>query len=408
MAYVLSLRPHSPLKRSFSDNPYLQSCSPVKDSLLSPLCDVTDRNASACSLYSLGSNRVGSWAVGNENTPPMASRSQLSLAPTENSTLAVRPADQGSRKHVDPPPLRSRVTAPAEPYSRKIRDVHHVPELSTSSNSSNETMDVDEGHVDESDLFDLYEAIQVPLPEGRLSDNTGSESHVEVEMLPTNASSTSQPFRRWLSTLRRRHVQHQNDRPAEQPRLSIESESMVRDTLSLPLPERDSLRRNSESMSSSMGCVTTMRPASMTVASASIAPRSETGHRGKGRFGNRSSHYSDVRRSLDSIQGHLGPIVDESAWLRSLQRRKIVEELIASEESYIADLKVLINVRCKQAIPNFVLTRLAGLLHDSYCTSHLSRPNEIIHTAKYLSDIATSRGSASRAASSGTPGGLHE
>jgi hypothetical protein len=90
--------------------------------------------------------------------------------------------------------------------------------------------------------------------------------------------------------------------------------------------------------------VFTMKSATMTNASTSIAPRSEHGIQGRGRIGNRSSHYSDIRRSLDSHPGPLGPIVDESAWLRSLQRRKIVEELIASEESYIADLKVLINV----------------------------------------------------------------
>jgi hypothetical protein len=47
---------------------------------------------------------------------------------------------------------------------------------------------------------------------------------------------------------------------------------------------------------------------------------------------------------MDSHLGPLGPIIDESACLRSLQRRKIVEELIASEEGYISDLKVLINV----------------------------------------------------------------
>ncbi|KAH7391004.1 hypothetical protein DE146DRAFT_618630 [Phaeosphaeria sp. MPI-PUGE-AT-0046c] len=346
MAYVLSLRPHSPLKRSFSDNHYLQSCSPAKDPLLSPPCGVTDRNASACSLYSLGSNRVGSWAIGSENTPPIASRSQLSFAPADSSTLAVKAINQSSRKHAarfDHPPLRSCVTAPANPYSRKIKEAHHVPELSTSSDSSNETMYVDSSHANESDLFDLYDAIQVPLPEGRFSDNTGSESHAEVGLLPATDSSTSQPFRRWLSTLRRRNVQRRNDRIIELPRVSLDSESIVRDTLSLPLHERDSLRRNSESMSSSMGCITTMRPASMTVASASIAPRSETGHRGNARIGNRSSYYSEARRSLDSHPGHLGPIIDESAWLRSLQRRKIVEELIASEESYIADLKVLIN-----------------------------------------------------------------
>lgn len=350
MAYVLSLRPHSPLKRSFSDNPYLQ-CSPLKEPLLGPLGDITARNASACSLYSLGSNRVGSWAMGSENTPPLTSQSLLNLVPeSNNNTLGVRPIDHGLRKQTygfgRPPPLFSRVTAPANPYSRKNREARHVPELSTSSDSSDEPMEIEDGHLDESELFDLYEAMQVPLPEGRFSDNTASEPYVEEEeeqVLPAEIANP-QPFRRWLSTLRRRHLQRRNDRASESLRLSLDIENRAKDALLRPPPMQAPLRRHSESVSSSMGGVLTMKSASMTAASASIAPRSESGFQSRARIGNRSSHYSDVRRSLDSHPGPLGPVIDETAWLRSLQRRKIVEELIASEEGYISDLKVLINV----------------------------------------------------------------
>jgi hypothetical protein len=94
------------------------------------------------------------------------------------------------------------------------------------------------------------------------------------------------------------------------------------------------ISRMSESMTSSIEVNT----ASMTVGSTSIAPRSDAGCLGKGRVG-RSSHYSDARRSVDSHCSTLGLLSTRA--LRSLQRRKIIEERIASEEGYIADLTIL-------------------------------------------------------------------
>jgi hypothetical protein len=214
-----------------------------------------------------------------------------------------------------------------------------------SSDSSDDPMDVDDSHLDESEPFNMYEAVQVPLPEGSFSDNTGSESHVEeVEAALPVETINPQPFRRWLSTLRRRHLQRQSERASEALRLSLDIENRAKDAPLRPPQTQESLRGNCESISSSIGGVVTLKSASMTAASTSIAPRSDTGSQARARIGNRSSHYSDIRRSLDSHPGQLGPVIDENAWLRSLQRRKIVEELIASEEGYIADLKVLINV----------------------------------------------------------------
>lgn len=209
-------------------------------------------------------------------------------------------------------------------------------------------MEIDDSDTTESEIFNLYEAIRIPLPDGRHTDNTDDETPQEEEVAPPATETQSQPFKRWMSTLRRRHAERRMDSVIEAPQLSFNSSFDGHhnddELLRRQYRFREPLRRNSESMSSSMGCVTAMKSASITIASTSIAPRSESGFHGKGHIGNRGSTYSDARKSTDSHRGPLGPIIDESAWLRSLQRRKVVEELIASEESYIADLKVLINV----------------------------------------------------------------
>lgn len=348
MAYVLSLRPHSPLKRSFSDNPYLQSCSPLKESFLGPLGDVTARNTSACSLYTLDSNRSNIWNVGNENTSPLTSQSLLNLVP-ENQIydFGSQQGDHAPRKRTcginRPRPLLPCTTAPSNPFSRKVPDLQHVVESSSSSESSSESLGVDDSNIEESELFNLYEAIHVPLPEGRFSNNNGVENHDIAASAQENLQIEMQPFRRWMNTLRRRHL-----RRRKKQELSFDSGEEILAVRPSKSTDGHSVRRVSESITSSMGFVTTVKTTSVTVASTSIAPMSERAAHKTTRFGNRSSN-TDARRSIDSNRGGLGPVLDESAWLRSLQRRKVVEELIASEESYIADLKVLINVRTVSA-----------------------------------------------------------
>lgn len=344
MAYVLSLRPHSPLKRSFSDNPYLQSCSALEEPFLRPLGDVTARNTSACSLYTLSSNRSNIWNMRNENTPPLTSQSLLNLVP-ENQTydFGSLHGDHVPRKRncgvSRTTPSLPRAAAPANPFSRKAPDLQHVVESSSSSESSSESMDVNGSNIEESELFNLYEAIHMPLPEGRFPDNSGVEQHNIPTPAPETLPVETQPFRRWMSTLRRRHLHRRKNQE-----LSFDGGEEVLAVRSPRSTDVNSVRRTSESMTSSMGFVTTVKTTSVTVASTSIAPTSERAAHKTTRFGNRSSN-TDARRSIDSNRGGLGPMLDESAWLRSLQRRKVVEELVASEESYIADLKVLINVR---------------------------------------------------------------
>lgn len=348
MAYVLAIRSHSPLKRSFSDSPYLAPTSPLKDVAFGALRNISPRNASACSLYSLDSNRAGEWFRGAENTPPLATCSLLDLVPeTERQNIQHKlneyePRQRGCR--IDRPDPSISITATSnKPRSRRARVTTHESECLSNDPSSPEPMVVDSNTDDDSAFFDLYGAIQIPSPASRCLDKTADQIHAVSDRFEDDVVN-SKPFRRWMSALRRRHVhRHRTSLTDIQP-LAVE---MVEDALHVPrvTPIPETRRRFSDSVSSSLGCVTRIRSTSITVASASIAPRSESpGFIDKARLGKRSSHFSETRKSTESHGGVLNTIVDEGAWLRSAQRRKVVEELIATEESYIADLKVLVNV----------------------------------------------------------------
>jgi hypothetical protein len=360
MASVLSLRPQSPLKRSFSDNPYSASCSPFKDTLHAPLNHVTLRSGSARSFYSLRDNRADRRAHVDENTAPLTSQSLLNLA-SEKMAFPLATAhvvDEPRKRNCGfdrPPPSFCPAESPAYQDGEDCYKWQHVPDSSYDCGTAGEEdMDLDAANLDqnnlhannlaETHLLNLYEAIHVPLPTDHSRNETESETHEEYHAAPTTSQASSQPFRRWMSTLKRRHAQRWKEEISDLPRLSIDTTDAM-SILSRPLGRiPESARKTNGSLTSSMEYVTAMKTTSMTVGSASIAPRSDVGLQGRVRLGNRSSNLSEARRSLDSHRGPLGPVLDESALLRSLQRRKIVEELIASEESYIADLKVLINV----------------------------------------------------------------
>jgi hypothetical protein len=242
---------------------------PIKDPLLVPLSDITARNASASFLYLLSSNASGPWVHRNENTPPLTSQSLLSLLSVNNVQDPRKRACGVSR----PVPTFSRTTAPSNPYSRKSRDIHHVPELSTSSDSSDGAMEVDDGHLKESDLFGLYEAMHVPLPGPRFSDNSGDEPIAEPAS-PNHVDTTvSQPFRRWMSTLRRRYFERRKGWHTGAPRLSFDLEDGNTDGTIPSNHLHESIRRMSESITSSLG----RKTASLTVGNTSIALHSDAG-----------------------------------------------------------------------------------------------------------------------------------
>ena len=156
---------------------------------------------------------------------------------------------------------------------------------------------------------------------------------------------TAHPIRRLLSTLRHRH-----SRP--KPSLSVRKERWSLDDFDedqlVEVPQSQCVKsgghRKTSSWASS-GFVTAVKSATTNIGTLS-APQSQTTRRlAPLRNSKRSSKLSQITKQ-ESVNGNqgTGPMVDEAALERAVQRRRTLEELVSSEESYIADLKVLKNV----------------------------------------------------------------
>jgi hypothetical protein len=158
---------------------------------------------------------------------------------------------------------------------------------------------------------------------------------------PSSPTKSVKPFRRWMSTLRRRRAGNLTP-----PSVTRRSSRWTLDNFDVhtslpPSQHRPTGHRKSDSWTSSLGFVAGMKSATATLASVSIAPLSRRASKWR-RGHNRSSIVSgsDPRPSVDTQRS----ILDEASRLRSKKRREKVEELIRTEESYIADLKALSNV----------------------------------------------------------------
>lgn len=180
-----------------------------------------------------------------------------------------------------------------------------------------------------------------------------------LEKSELNHDQDPKPFKRWLNTLQRRHQPTRHPYPPSSvPFVTGSSESIV-------MRSRIEQRTSRASDSSSHAFITAVRSATVTLAETSIAPKSWIGERFghiRGRL-SRSAHGSHDSTSVD-------PIWDELAWSRSVHRRKILEEVIESEESYVADLKVLVNVSPssnaqRSRYSESLLTSLRGLFYAS-------------------------------------------
>jgi len=174
----------------------------------------------------------------------------------------------------------------------------------------------------------------------------GSSLLKKTETTKGNTHHKSHPFRRWIDTIHRKRVHRHHTLRLREDRWSLDDfdDAPVRDTVLLQSPVN---RRHRKSTSwASSGFVTAVKSASMSLATFNVAPHSRKA-RGSTlvRSSSRSSRISCSfnRPSLDEASVS-GPIIDEASRDRAIRRRRTLEELVDSEESYVADLKVLVNV----------------------------------------------------------------
>ena len=152
------------------------------------------------------------------------------------------------------------------------------------------------------------------------------------------------PFERWMktlnkkATLRRRSVSQNH---------TLGIAALDPELYSLSGYDGSRSRHRKSNSGSSLGFVTAMKSASVSLASMSIAPRSRKMTRSsKYTKTARSSRASNIgpRTSEDSAYTARGIVNDTAVTNRAIRRRYVLEEIINTEEGYCGDLKFLMTV----------------------------------------------------------------
>ncbi|KAF4980130.1 hypothetical protein FZEAL_3794 [Fusarium zealandicum] len=193
--------------------------------------------------------------------------------------------------------------------------------------------------------------------------------------LRSKIAKPKRPFHKWIKSLHRRGSHGAQVWPQDTEWEQSES----REPYHQAFHQRASHEKSSSA--SSFGFIGAVQSASISLASASAVTRS---HRYRGRSNGHSRTERSSRASLsaprfseDSMPLERA-IMDLTATERSLQRRQILEELIGTEESYIGDLRFLINayVTILAALPSLP-ERLRGSINRNL-TQILQLHDEIL------------------------------
>ncbi|KAJ2900511.1 Round spore [Zalerion maritima] len=175
-----------------------------------------------------------------------------------------------------------------------------------------------------------------------------SEVHQRISDAQGKVVSQDKPFHKWMKTLHRRAASRaQNILNEDQQAwcMNFSEEHATRSRFSTP---RSSHRRGSSSDSSFGGFVSAVKSAGSSLANVSLLTKSRRNtlrsrHTVRTDRSSKAS-VSAPRRSEESGGPEAPTKEDEPTMERALQRRKILEELISTEESYIGDIRFLMNV----------------------------------------------------------------
>lgn len=158
--------------------------------------------------------------------------------------------------------------------------------------------------------------------------------------------SSQKPFHRWVKSLRRRAAYRRSILPnCETPVYQPFHPAAIEPKLSWP--SRHSHQKSSSG--SSFGFVTAVRSTGVSLSSFGTAakPRlsASLSHGIAGTDRSSRASMSITRTSEDSSNVENTCTPDVTQIERSLHRRRILEEIISTEESYIGDVRFLMNVR---------------------------------------------------------------
>ncbi|KIH88500.1 hypothetical protein SPBR_08997 [Sporothrix brasiliensis 5110] len=172
-------------------------------------------------------------------------------------------------------------------------------------------------------------------PEATVASGTGSLSPVQQLLVP--GSKQQKPFYKWVKALNRRGTAQRHLR-------RIDTSDQARSDNSNRATCSSVSRRNSSSISS-LAYVSAIRDASISGASTSLAPSSRKQRARSSKRLSKTDRSSRASYSARLSEDDRPQTQAELATLeRSRHRRRILEELIETEEGYIGDIKFLMKV----------------------------------------------------------------
>jgi len=344
MASVISLSPHSPVHCFYGNHSFESSLSSLNSS--TSQCRVSSQHPRQISLTSLVSSNslyAPSWYHTRERTPirpasTVAAIGRVSPRRRSISSVLSRPQSIAASSWSDVLPQVQR--------SRLARSTsEHVAETTTDQPTKSLSFLHEEDS--DSDAESWHDSSELPtdFPTDFNTVDVDSENFA-TRLEITDEHGTT--FKRWMSTLRRRTPGPEREEPIQ----TADFRTPPPEARSSQERQVDLTRRfhhKSDSHTSSLGFVTAIKSASLTIASSSmpsVARPSFVGKSPQSRRWMTSSimSTSEARRSLDSNATPFSPMVDEVARKRSVKRRQKIHELVKTEEGYLSDLRALSNV----------------------------------------------------------------
>lgn len=321
------------------------------------------------SAHSLGSNSSARVRVGNENLMARrnASHSSLRVSPyATNTSLTGRTSKQDSHRsswgnETPPPPHEQRISsllAEAGPLEDIDLNVAYGESLYSRHES---TRDVDD-KADRGLSFDIrkQERLSTPRsPSNASPKETGPRSFSSATQHPFKSEN---PLKRLFDTLRPQGPKRRQSLTARKERWTLDDfDDATPIEMDLPQSRRLNGHQKASSWSSS-GIRNAIKSATVRLQSKIDRPHSPRFSRSHPLRSNRGSRITKPasRASMDGDQvaARAG---EKAAWDRAVKRRRILEELISSEESYVADLKVLLHVG------GLYESRLGSTIADRIC-----------------------------------------
>ena len=283
------------------------------------------RQASPVSISS------GRFFLNNENLSPLQSLVDLHDGQRTASLGAL--SNRGTR-----PPL------PAKRWSSANADRFFATSLTESSSDQDTTSSI---RHEEGEALRVYRQLIRKQPRGRANEPTRIASTTIVEGPTERAISRRRKHGTRLHSPKHsrhpsasfEHTYYRDDRSLS----DVPEQYFANGTVSSPTrvqrPDYEPFSHRKRPSTVSSGFVHTVKTASLTNTTMSFLSRSLRLTHSSDVHGRRGS---DPRYSVDSDRPTTTSSVDEAALHRGMKRRQVIEEIITSEEGYVADLKALV------------------------------------------------------------------